>query len=111
MRELTRVRDHRASRGRSLLSARPEAGARPGKSEDGFTVIELMVAISLATVMFVGLAAIMATSLRTLAVTRSRGQANEVATQGSEDLQRSAFSSLVSCSTPWLATSLAWPRL
>jgi type II secretory pathway pseudopilin PulG len=73
-----------------------------GSSTDtaGFTIIELMVAVSLATVLFVALAALIGTSLRTLAVTRSRGQANEVATEGIEDLQRFNFSSLVSCSTP-----------
>ncbi len=69
-------------------------------SEAGFTLIELVVAISLATILFVGLAALMGSSLRTLAVTRGRGQANEIATQGIEDLQRFNFSGLVSCSAP-----------
>jgi hypothetical protein len=73
---------------------------RAGTGSGGFTIIELMVAVSLATVLFVGLAALMGTALRTLSVTRSRGQANEVATEGIEDLQRFNFSSLVSCSTP-----------
>jgi type II secretory pathway pseudopilin PulG len=73
---------------------------RAGTGGGGFTIIELMVAVSLATVLFVGLAALMGTALRTLSVTRSRGQANEVATEGIEDLQRFNFSSLVSCSTP-----------
>jgi hypothetical protein len=60
----------------------------------------MVVAISLLAVLFTMLGGLMGTSLRTLSVTRSRGQANEIATQGIEDLQRFDFSSLVLCNTP-----------
>ncbi len=56
--------------------------------------------MSLAAILFTGLAAVMGSSLRTLAVTRGRGQANEIATEGIEDLQRFSFSSLVLCNAP-----------
>src|SRR5438045_1270540 len=76
---------------RTRLVADPTRGAEGKGSDDrhhsrkrgsgadtaGFTIIELMVAVSLATILFVGLAAVIGTSLRTLSVTRSRGQANE----------------------------------
>ncbi len=73
---------------------------RHAPDSDGFTLIELVIALSLSAILFAGLAAIMGTSLRTLSVTRSRGQANEIAAQGIEDLQRFSFSSLVLCNTP-----------
>jgi prepilin-type N-terminal cleavage/methylation domain-containing protein len=73
---------------------------RHAPGSDGFTLIELVIALSLSAILFAGLAAIMGTSLRTLSVTRSRGQANEIAAQGIEDLQRFSFSSLVLCNTP-----------
>src|SRR5438552_1166780 len=73
---------------------------RRAPDSDGFTLIELVIALSLSAILFAGLAAVMGTSLRTLSVTRSRGQANEIAAQGIEDLQRFNFSSLVLCNTP-----------
>ncbi|MDQ1454585.1 MAG: hypothetical protein QOH28_205 [Actinomycetota bacterium] len=73
---------------------------RHAPGSDGFTLIELVIALSLSAILFAGLAAIMGTSLRTLSVTRSRGQANEIAAQGIEDLQRFSFSTLVLCNTP-----------
>jgi prepilin-type N-terminal cleavage/methylation domain-containing protein len=68
--------------------------------EDGFTLVEMVIAIALTALLFTALAGLLGTSLRTLGVTRTRGQANEIATQGIEDLQRFDFSNLVLCNTP-----------
>jgi hypothetical protein len=59
-----------------------------------------MVALMLFAILFTGLAAVLGDSLKTLGISRGRGQANEIATQGIEDLQRFNFSSLVLCDTP-----------
>lgn len=60
----------------------------------------MVVSIGLAAFLFTGLAAVLASGLRTLGVERGRTQANEIATQGIEDLQRFPFNNLGLCSTP-----------
>ena len=72
---------------------RPKGGA----DERGFTVVELMVTAALAAMLFTAFAYALGGGLRTLAVARGRDQANAIATQGMEDLQRFAYSSLVLC--------------
>lgn len=69
-------------------------------SEQGFTLVELVIAIGLGAVVFAALGAALASGLRALAVQKARTQGNEVATQGIEDLQRLSFDSLVVCSVP-----------
>src|SRR5437764_15058772 len=68
--------------------------------EDGFTLIEMTIAIGLAAMIFAGLAFTLGTSLRTMQLQKSRTLANEVATQGIEDLQRMPYSSLGLCAVP-----------
>jgi hypothetical protein len=75
-------------------------GRAPARGAGGFTIIEMVVALSLLATLFTALAVLMGSSLRTLSATRGRGQANEIAAQGIEDLQRFTFSSLVLCNTP-----------
>ena len=77
------------------------ARLRPRRLEDradqGFTLVELVVAIGLIGVVFAAVAAIMTSSLRALSVQKARSQGNEVATQAIEDLQRRDFDGLVLC--------------
>ncbi len=77
-----------------------ERSRRPVPGEGGFTLIEMVISLALAVMLFTGLAGVLGASLRTLSVTRGRGQADEIATQGIEDLQRFGFSSLLLCNTP-----------
>src|SRR4051794_19163963 len=68
--------------------------------EDGFTLIEMTIAICLSAMIFTGLAFTLGSSLRTMQLQKSRTLANEVATQGIEDLQRLPYSSLGLCGAP-----------
>ena len=73
---------------------RPDAS---GKPEDGFTLIEMVVAISVMAIVLVAVAGVLESGLRSLAAAKSRAQANEIATQGIEDLQRFSFNNLGLC--------------
>jgi prepilin-type N-terminal cleavage/methylation domain-containing protein len=68
---------------------------RPGNSESGFTLIELLVAASLASIGFLGLAALHANALRTTAVGRNLSVATSLASEEIEALRRLPASSLV----------------
>lgn len=74
--------------------------SRAGRGDGGFTLVELMIATLLATIVFVALAYGMAASLRTLAISKARVQGNQLATQGIEDLQRFSFNALGECAFP-----------
>lgn len=65
--------------------------------EEGFTLVELVIALGIVAVAFLALSSMLAASLRSLAVQKARTQGNEVATQAIEDLQRYAFSNLGVC--------------
>src|SRR5205814_2349936 len=80
---------------RRLIDLRKRA-----RNEDGFTLIEMTIAVGLSAVIFTGLAFSLGSSLRTMQLQKSRTLANEVATQGIEDLQRLSYSSLGLCGAP-----------
>jgi prepilin-type N-terminal cleavage/methylation domain-containing protein len=65
--------------------------------EDGFTLIELVVVMAICAFAFLALATMLGGSLRALSVGKTRAQANELATQGIEDLQRFDYSDLGVC--------------
>ena len=65
--------------------------------ENGFTLVELVIAVGLAGFMFAVLANTLGHSLKVLAVSKSRSHGNEVATQGIEELQRLAYPALGVC--------------
>jgi len=65
----------------------------------GFTVIEMMIAVTLAGFAFAAIAAVMISSLKALSVQKTRTQGNEFATRGIEDLQRLDFDRLAFCTT------------
>jgi prepilin-type N-terminal cleavage/methylation domain-containing protein len=65
--------------------------------EDGFTLLELVIALSLSAIIFTALAATLGMALKALSVQKTRSQGNELATQGIEDLQRYDFSDLGVC--------------
>lgn len=80
---------------------RPSARTVPtDASEAGFTLIEMVIAMALSTMIFMGLAFGLGSSLRTMQLQKARTLANEVATQGIEDLQRFPYSNLGLCSSP-----------
>ena len=72
----------------------PRAGSRHG----GFTLVELLVVISITAFVFLALASLLAGAAKSLSIAKTRSQANEVATQGIEDLQRYDFNDLGVCS-------------
>jgi type II secretory pathway pseudopilin PulG len=65
--------------------------------EGGFTIIEMMTVIAITGFVFLALASLLAGALRSLNVAKTRTQANEIATQGIEDLQRYDFDDLGVC--------------
>jgi type II secretory pathway pseudopilin PulG len=65
--------------------------------EDGFTLVELLFVIAITAFAFLGLAAMLAGASKALSTAKTRSQANEVATQGIEDLQRYDFNDLGLC--------------
>jgi prepilin-type N-terminal cleavage/methylation domain-containing protein len=65
--------------------------------DDGFTLIEMVIAISLAAVVFMALAFAMAGGLRATAVAKNRTRGDEVATAAIEDLQRFDYDHLGLC--------------
>jgi prepilin-type N-terminal cleavage/methylation domain-containing protein len=65
---------------------------------DGFTLIELVVAIAITALVFLGLAMMLAGDLKAIAVQKARSSANEIATQAIEDLQHYDFNDLGVCS-------------
>lgn len=73
---------------------------RARKAEEGFTLLELTVAMGLAAFVFAAVAAVMLGGLRSLAVAKARTQGNEVATQAIEDLQRFGYPELGLCAAP-----------
>jgi hypothetical protein len=72
----------------------------PRPREGGFTLVELLTVLSITAFVFLALAALLAGAARSLAVAKTRTQANEIATQGIEDLQRYDFNNLGLCSGP-----------
>jgi prepilin-type N-terminal cleavage/methylation domain-containing protein len=64
---------------------------------EGFTLIELMVALMIATIALVALAATLAAALKVVGLQKTRSHANEVATQAIEDLQRLDYDHLGVC--------------
>ncbi|HVF75062.1 MAG TPA: prepilin-type N-terminal cleavage/methylation domain-containing protein [Acidimicrobiales bacterium] len=68
--------------------------------EAGFTLIEVVVALSVMAVVAVALAGVLESGLRALAASKARSQGNEIATQGIEDLQRFSFNNLGLCAAP-----------
>jgi prepilin-type N-terminal cleavage/methylation domain-containing protein len=73
--------------------------ARKETDQDGFTLIELVMALAISAFAFLALATMLAGTLRALSVGKTRAQGNEVATQGIEDLQRLDFNDLGVCAT------------
>jgi prepilin-type N-terminal cleavage/methylation domain-containing protein len=71
-----------------------------GAADEGFTLVEMVIAIALSAVVLLALAASMMAGMRSLAVAKDRTRGNEVATQAIEDLQRFGFSQLVLCTAP-----------
>jgi len=65
--------------------------------ESGFTLVEMMVVISITAFVFLALAAFLAGGFKSLGVAKARSQGIEVATQGIEDLQRYDFNDLGVC--------------
>src|SRR2546427_784597 len=76
------------------------AGCDDNTAERGFTLIEMVVAIAIGAVAFTALAGVLGASLQTLAGQKSRTRANEIATEGIEDLQRFDYDHVGLCAPP-----------
>ena len=73
------------------------SGRRPATRGDGFTLLEMMVALAIGTIVLVALAAALGAALRVAGLQKTRAQANEVATEAIEDLQRLDYDHLGVC--------------
>jgi prepilin-type N-terminal cleavage/methylation domain-containing protein len=71
-----------------------------GEGCEGFTVVELMVALAISTIVFVALAATLGAAMKAAGLQKARTQGNEVATQAIEDLQRLDYDHLGVCAPP-----------
>ena len=89
-------RDIQLYRSRSDTQRVDQLKAQP--REGGFTLVEMLFVISITAFVFLGLAAMLAGTAKGLVSAKTRSQANEVATQGIEDLQRYDFNDLGLCS-------------
>lgn len=70
------------------------------RSDQGFTIIELMVAITLLAFAMVAVSSVMFSALKVLSIQKSRTQGNDLATAGIEDLQRLGYNALGLCAPP-----------
>lgn len=66
-------------------------------ADEGFTLIEMIVAVALSAIVLVALAGGLGGGLRALAVQKARTQGNEVATLGIESLQSLSYDALGVC--------------
>lgn len=78
------------------LLRRDEVDAR----EDGFTLVEMVVAIAVLAATVLAVSGVLESGLRSLAAAKARARANQIATEGIEDLQRFAFNNLGLCDAP-----------
>ena len=84
----------------ALARCAERAGRRDASTrapEDGFTLIEVVIAIGLSTMVFLALAMAMAGGFKAVAVAKSRTRADELATAATEDLQRFDYDHLGLC--------------
>jgi prepilin-type N-terminal cleavage/methylation domain-containing protein len=72
----------------------------PEDGEDGFTLIEMMVALAMSAIVLTALAGGVFGALRAVTVQKARTQGNEVATLGIESLQRLPYDELGNCAPP-----------
>lgn len=77
------------------------------QSESGFTLVEMMIAVTLIAIFFTAVAGVLGSSLKILAVNKARAQGNDVATQAIEDLQRHPYAALALCGPPIAAQAPA----
>lgn len=71
-----------------------------GASEGGFTLVEMVIAISVLAAVVLAVSTVFDSGLRALSAAKARARANELATQGIEDLQRFSFNNLGLCAPP-----------
>jgi type II secretory pathway component PulJ len=71
-----------------------------GEGCEGFTVLELMVALAIGMIVLVALGATLGAALKVAGLQKTRTQGNEVATQAIEDLQRLDYDHLGVCAPP-----------
>jgi prepilin-type N-terminal cleavage/methylation domain-containing protein len=71
---------------------------RSPRTDDGFTLIEVLVAISIAAIGFLGLAATHITSIRATVLGRNIGIATNVATESIETMRRLPYAEVATSS-------------
>jgi prepilin-type N-terminal cleavage/methylation domain-containing protein len=76
---------------------RRDEGSAP---EGGFTLVEMVVAVSVLALVMMAAANVLSSGLRALSAAKARARGNEIATQGIEDLQRFSFNNLGLCTDP-----------
>jgi prepilin-type N-terminal cleavage/methylation domain-containing protein len=68
--------------------------------EDGFTLVEMVVTVTVIAVLFLSVAVMLDSGLRAMAASKARARGNDIATQAIEDLQRYSFNNLALCFPP-----------
>ena len=71
-----------------------------GEGCEGFTLLELMVALAISTIVLVALGSTLGAALKVAGLQKTRTQGNEVATQAIEDLQQLDYDHLGVCAPP-----------
>lgn len=69
-------------------------------SDDGFTIVEMVIAISISAIIFMALAFTLGSALTGLGAQKTRIRANDLAAEAIDDLQRLDYAQLGHCSTP-----------
>jgi prepilin-type N-terminal cleavage/methylation domain-containing protein len=85
--------------GPGALRAGRRAGAA-GQGDEGFTLVEMLVALAISTVALLALAAMLGAALKVVGLQKTRTQGNEVTTQAIEDLQELDYDHLGVCAPP-----------
>jgi prepilin-type N-terminal cleavage/methylation domain-containing protein len=88
------------SGGLGMRGAGRGMGRGPGEDCEGFTVLELMMALAISAIVLVALGATLGAALKVAGLEKTRTQGNEVATQAIEDLQRMDYDHLGVCVPP-----------
>jgi prepilin-type N-terminal cleavage/methylation domain-containing protein len=79
------------------LRRRPEHNSA---REAGFTLIEMVISVSVLAMMVLAVSGVLNSGLRALSAAKARARANQVASEAIEELQRFSYDNLGHCDTP-----------
>jgi prepilin-type N-terminal cleavage/methylation domain-containing protein len=86
--------------GPRAVRADRRVGGGSGLGDEGFTLVEMLVALAISTIVLLALAGTLGAALRVAGLQKTRTQGNEITTQAIEDLQRLDYDHLGVCAPP-----------